>query len=319
MDRRVPDGGFLVADALAGGATRDMLRRRSLVAPARGVRLPAADAHDLRARCRAIGLSLPAGTGFSHTTAAALWGLPVPRSDDPAHPVHVLGPPGRYPTTGARIRSHRGARPGDIVHRDGVPVTSPVRTWADGSGSWSGAELLAITDALLSRSTMRVSRDDLGARSATWAGHRGARALREVLPLTRHFVDSPMESLTRWQLLASGFPCPVVGADVFDDRGCWIARPDRCWPEIRVAIEYDGEHHRTDRHQYAKDIHRKEQLEDAGWRCVVLLSHDVLRRWGVTEARLNDVVASRGARPRDLTPAQDTTTRPRIVTRRPIR
>jgi len=72
-----------------------------------------------------------------------------------------------------------------------------------------------------------------------------------------------METVTRLRLVDSGFPCPVVGADVWDDLGCWIARPDMCWPQIRVALEYDGDHHRTDRWQYVKDIHRRERLEDA--------------------------------------------------------
>ncbi len=127
-----------------------------------------------------------------------------------------------------------------------------------------------------------------------------------------------MEIRVRLQLVALGFPCPLVGADLFDDRGCWIARPDLCWPTLRLAIEYDGEHHRTDRFQYAKDIHRKEQMEDLGWRSIVLLSGDVHRRWTVTESRITDAFASRGVRDPSTIPAEpDTPTRRRLITPRP--
>jgi hypothetical protein len=49
-----------------------------------------------------------------------------------------------------------------------------------------------------------------------------------------------------------------------------------------VAVEYDGDHHRTDRRQYVRDVRRWALLEELGWLIVrvVMEDHpvDVLRR-----------------------------------------
>lgn len=37
------------------------------------------------------------------------------------------------------------------------------------------------------------------------------------------------------------------------------------WEDIKLAIEYDGDHHRSDRGQFAKDIVRLEELAELGW------------------------------------------------------
>lgn len=57
---------------------------------------------------------------------------------------------------------------------------------------------------------------------------------------------------------------------------------DMGWEEIKVAVEYDGDQHRTDRAQYVKDIRRLEMPERRG--CVVISviaedqPDDVIRR-----------------------------------------
>ena len=37
------------------------------------------------------------------------------------------------------------------------------------------------------------------------------------------------------------------------------------WEDLKIAVEYDGDHHRTDRAQFARDITRLEELADLGW------------------------------------------------------
>ena len=312
-----PSGPVRVSAALAAGATRKQLRRRSLVGPVRGVRMPAAQADDLPSRCRAIGLVLPGEAAFSHATAAALWELSLPRTIDPADPVHVIGPAGRPPLDARATASHEGLRRAETALRRGVRLTTVARTWTDLGSTLDRTDLVILTDAILSLRWPPTTAADLAAALALMAGRRGCRALRASLAVARHFVDSPMETRVRLQLIGSGFPCPVVGADLFDDRGCWIARPDMCWPELRLALEYDGDHHRTDRAKYVKDIHRKEQMEDYGWRSIVLLARDVLDRWSVSESRLRDAFASRGVVDLSaLADASDQLVRPRLITPR---
>ncbi|WP_313675738.1 hypothetical protein [Mycolicibacterium sp.] len=61
---------------------------------------------------------------------------------------------------------------------------------------------------------------------------------------------------------------------------------DMGWPEFMVAVEYDGEQHRTDTMQYRGDVARSEYLDGAGWRRIRVLAgdraDDVVRR--VTKA-----------------------------------
>ncbi len=37
---------------------------------------------------------------------------------------------------------------------------------------------------------------------------------------------------------------------------------------------YDGDHHRTDRYQYVKDIRRRELLERMGWIIITIVAED---------------------------------------------
>ena len=40
---------------------------------------------------------------------------------------------------------------------------------------------------------------------------------------------------------------------------------DMGWPDLKIALEYDGDHHRTDPAQFARDIVRLEELAALGW------------------------------------------------------
>ena len=49
---------------------------------------------------------------------------------------------------------------------------------------------------------------------------------------------------------------------------------DMGWEDLMVAVEYDGEQHRTDRWQYTKDIRRSEELARLGWIIVRVVAGD---------------------------------------------
>jgi very-short-patch-repair endonuclease len=59
--------------------------------------------------------------------------------------------------------------------------------------------------------------------------------------------------------------------------GQFVAYLDMGWEHQRVALEYDGDHHRTDREQYVKDIRRAEMLERVGWHVVRVIKEDCPR------------------------------------------
>jgi very-short-patch-repair endonuclease len=54
------------------------------------------------------------------------------------------------------------------------------------------------------------------------------------------------------------------------------------WEERMLAVEYDGEHHRTDPVRYAYGIRRAEEVAELGWTVIRIiktdLERDVVRR-----------------------------------------
>jgi very-short-patch-repair endonuclease len=75
-------------------------------------------------------------------------------------------------------------------------------------------------------------------------------------------------------LLRAGFPAPQTQIPVYDEYGQLIAVLDMGWEQIKLAVEYDGDPHRTDRRQFQKDIRRAEALAELGWIDVRVTAED---------------------------------------------
>ena len=102
---------------------------------------------------------------------------------------------------------------------------------------------------------------------------RGARLIRDALPLLTDRSDSPPESELRVALICAGLPAPLANHPIYH-RGALVATPDLSWPEFHVLVEYEGEHHRTDARQWAYDIERYAQLAELGWTVIRATSAD---------------------------------------------
>ncbi|WP_434991958.1 endonuclease domain-containing protein [Arthrobacter sp. Ld5] len=220
--------------------------------------------------------TLSPGTVASNETAAALWGLPLPRRSDDA-PIHLTRPPGTTRPRRAGVVGHVAALgEDDVVTVYGVPLTSPARTWCDLGARLPFPALVAAGDALLRRpdAPRRAAAinlpdplctlDTLSAAVATRRGARGQAAVRAALPLLRSGVDSAPESMLRMLILDAGLPEPEVNRWILDEDGR-VSRPDLQYRRQRVALEYEGEHHLTDPRQWARDIERDERLRALGW------------------------------------------------------
>jgi very-short-patch-repair endonuclease len=64
-------------------------------------------------------------------------------------------------------------------------------------------------------------------------------------------------------LVRAGLPSPVAQFRVFDEEG-FVARVDFAYPELRIAIEYDGLGH-GERRAFLSDRRRLNRLVAAGW------------------------------------------------------
>lgn len=85
----------------------------------------------------------------------------------------------------------------------------------------------------------------------------------------------------RWILVSAGLPEPELNVDIHDDRGTFLARGDLVYRERKVLVEHDGWHHERDAWQRQRDVLRREALETAGWRVIVVTSADMRDPAGV--------------------------------------
>lgn len=278
---------FSVAEARKLGVSAKTLRGGRLRAPFRGVRVPVELADDLATLCRAALLVLPSDARFTHWTAARLHDLPLPRRDGPL-PLHVTS--SRPAPRIAGVVSHRSHEPGPPELTLGLPVSGAAAAWADLAQSLDIDDLVVIGDHLLRRrlACRRKLEDVVRCR----VGRRGVRRLQLALPLLDGGADSPMETRLRLLLVRGGLPVPCVNRDVVED-GAWLARPDLSYPAQRIAIEYEGDQHRTDRRQWKRDKSRRRLLEDHGWLVVEVIDDDVYRTPELTVARVRRALSAR--------------------------
>lgn len=273
---------FTVAEGRQQGMTADQLRRPSLRSPTRGLRAsgPAPEARDVGGRCAELLPALPADAAFCHVTALALLRVDLPLPADVLGPLHVQVGPGRNRVRRAGVVGHRceDDAPRTILLRGGLRVVLPEQAWIQLAATRSVADLVVVGDGLTRRrdpvcDTARLAE----AVAALRPGSRGRRRLAEALLLVRPGTDSPMETRLRGVLVNGGLPTPQVNALARSPLGVVLARPDLSYPDEKIAIEYDGDVHRTDRSTWRRDIARRQDLEAHGWQVITCTADDVLR------------------------------------------
>lgn len=271
---------FRVDEALRAGLTRTFLSGPQFRRPYLGVRVPCTLPDTLHVRCQALSLVIPNQAAFSHETAAQLCDLPVPDFDGK---VDAMVPPGIVVPNMYNVDGHTGLVRDDVCDVNGLRVVHPERTFFDLAPALNLNSLVILGDAILRRWS---TSGQLTAKAITMTRRRGIVIARQALKLIRPGVDSPMETRVRLMLVRSGLPCPEVGVDVHDDAGGWLARPDLAYRELKIAIEYDGDHHRTEKHQWRRDRARDENMRHAGWIVITLTADDVFRHPERTVARI---------------------------------
>lgn len=250
---------FRRQDGLSAGLSRRQLQGRRFRSVARGVMVSAASPLDLRTRCQAMSLILPDRAIFSHHTAAELYGAPTA----PDTSLHVSLVSSVEPRI-AGVTAHRVQELGPVWHVCGQPVTSPGRTFVDLAGRLDLPNLVSTGDYLLARPGAPET-----FRNALLRGtkRRGIRLARAAYPLLNPRADSSPESHMRLLLTLGGLPPDYVNEYLYDSDGRPWAKPD-CAYCVRLSLEYEGDHHRTDPRQWERDIRRDNRYRDHGWHLI---------------------------------------------------
>lgn len=262
--RQVP---FIGSEELASGRLSRHQLRVAYRALFPDVYVPERVEPSLHVRIRAAWLWSDRRAVIAGAAAAALHGARWIPDGVPVELIHT----NTRPPPGVLTRRET-LRLGETQLRDGLPVTTPERTAFDIGRRGAVRSAVVRLDALARATGFKV--EDVLRVAMAHPRSPGLRRLEAALELVDPGAQSPRESYLRLLLIDAGLPRPQTQVPVLGADGLPVAYLDMGWPESMVAVEYDGDQHRSDRRQYVKDIRRMEMLEQMGWTIVRVVAED---------------------------------------------
>jgi very-short-patch-repair endonuclease len=200
--------------------------------------------------------------GLSHHSAAALSAL-RPYAGTRIH-VTVPAASGRRSTRGLVV--HRTRHPVEWTIRDGIQVTTPMRTLADLADTLPQRQLEKALERAHATNVLDVTAiDAIAERHGN--GRRGPRRLQRLV----HAHDAEA-TLTRSELedallaLCDRYAIPRPRTNVVIDGH----EADFAWPEHGLIVETDSWRHHSSRARFESDRRRDAEHIAAGWRVVRL-------------------------------------------------
>jgi very-short-patch-repair endonuclease len=172
----------------------------------------------------------------------------------------------------------------DVKYVDNIPVTRTARTIND--LGWL-VEIGEMSPKVLDHALHDAIRRDLVDLRRVWREWErlggtirpGGRAIEKLLA---NFVPPkrPMDSSPEIQLLqyirAAGLPEPVPQFRVWLSPTRWMDL-DFAWPWLKIFIEFDSYKFHGNRDKYMRDARRRLELEDQGWKFVVVTDDELDR------------------------------------------
>jgi hypothetical protein len=160
----------------------------------------------------------------------------------------------------------------DVMEIHGMAVATPQRTAYDLGRYLPRNTAVTHLDAL-ARAT-GLAADHVAPLIDRYKGARGIRRLRTAVELMDGGAQSPRETRLRLLLIDAGYPRPSTQIPVVDGRGHTFAYLDMGWEDVMIAVEYDGDQHRTDRIRYAWDVKRLRWVQQIGWHHIKVIAED---------------------------------------------
>lgn len=283
FDTRRP---FRRADAIEAGIEPRALRGPTYRRILRGVYVDAdvPDSPQLRAEAVVVLIGKERAIA-SHATAARFHGVPIPALPD--EHVTVLERGDRRRSSEVRVHLAKESR---LLCRDGVRVSSPTQTFLELAGMLTLVDLVVVGDDLVKRELVALGKLREFCESAE---HPHARRAARAAAYVREDVDSPMETRLRMLIVLAGLPEPEVNRKLHNVEGEVVRRFDLSYPSVKVIVEYDGRQHIERVENWESDLVRREEIDDGGWRILVVTSsgiykhpeQTVLRVWRLLRAR----------------------------------
>jgi hypothetical protein len=261
------DGPFIGSEAIRSGALTPYALRSRFVALHHDVYLPAGAELTAQSRALAAWLWSRRRGIVAGQSAAALYGAKWVDDRAAAELLYDY----RRPPHGITTWSDEVAED-EIALVAGIPVTTPARTALDLACRYPSVKAVAAIDAL-TRAT-HLNAIDVEALAQRYRGRRGIRRARIALPLVDSGAESPRETWLRLLVIGADYPRPRTQIPVYGGYGEIVAVLDMGWEDVKIALEYEGDHHRLDRRQFTRDIARYEALAELGWIAIRVTAQD---------------------------------------------
>lgn len=237
---------------------------------------PGTDPETFESKVAGLRQLMSAGRFISRHTAARLYGLPV---DTAAGAVEAGSIQSLIPLRRTGIRSHQ-VRPDVFSVLPAAPdwLPAPAEVWGLLAATDSVEQLVVVGDHLISGPNRAAAPlcdvAELEEVVQRFSGCAGVSQLRIALPLLRTGVESPAESQTRLLIVRAGLPEPRTCCEVAVFGR--VFHSDLGYPELQIAIEYEGEYHFSGGLEQArKDSARHEAMRDAGWTVLIVTAIDL--------------------------------------------
>lgn len=271
---------FTRDEALRRGVSIDTLRGPTVQRIDRNIYLDASLELTLEYRLAGYLLILPRETVVDGVTVLQLNGVDV----GSAEPYRFCTTAAHHPTRPSiRVRRVRELPP----HRFGTSRCLPALVAA--RTDLTLIELVVAGDWLIRLKKAPYAKVCAALAAATG---RDCRTAHRAAELIRDRVASPRETRLRLLIVLAGLPQPECNVSIGDEHFL-IAEVDLYLREWQVAVEYEGDQHRTDPRQFDRDLGRYEDLAAAGC-LVVRISKVAMRRPRDVVARIHRALLSRG-------------------------
>jgi hypothetical protein len=271
---------FTMADAKRAGLSRMHVRgllSKGWVRPILyGVMVDAGTEDTIELRSAALARVCPPGSIICDRTAAWLHGVDIQIERDPLWlpPLEVFRSGGDGLRRAETVRGKRTLDlDRDVVEVGEVQVTSLLRTGCDLGRLLRRHNAFAAMNALAAAGRLTTSMFEL--ELPRFGGMRGVVQFRDLAVKLEPTVESPAESVVLLQIIDAGLPTPQAQHIVRDRFGNIVARLDFAYPELLLAVEYDGEIGHSTPEQQERDLRRRSRLAAMGWTSLVLTSADV--------------------------------------------
>ena len=276
------DGPIVGSEAIASGRLSPYALRSRYTAVHRDIYLPAGAELSAIDRAKAASLWSRRNGVLAGQSAAAVHGAKWVDSRGPAQVIYD----NRHPPSGISTWADR-FDDDEVEIVDGMLVTTPARTALDLACRYPVDSAVAKIDSLARATKLKMA--DVELLVHRYSGRRGIKRARKALDLVDAGAESPRETWLRLLLIRAGFPRPQTQIPVYDEFGVLVAVLDMGWEDIKVAADYEGEHHWTKRAQIDRDIVRFDAVTDLGWIDVRVTSQDteggIIRRLEAARAR----------------------------------